>query len=70
METIELMAADSSHGAPPPFFQLAQEQSRHLDDTLLSLQAALALTPLKRSHYTGAGFTPNTSAIGDLNAAG
>jgi len=33
-------------------------------------QAALGLTPLKRSHYTGAGLTPNTNATGDLNAAG
>jgi hypothetical protein len=34
-----------------------------------NLAAALGLTPLKRSHYTGAGFEPKTGATGDLNAA-
>jgi hypothetical protein len=41
----------------------------HLHETSV-LQGALGLTPLKRSHYTGAGLTPNTSATGELNAAG
>jgi hypothetical protein len=63
-----LLAADSCHVASTIFS--GGIKTVQTPDTLLSLQAALGLTPLKRSHYTGAGFTPNTSAIGDLNAAG
>jgi hypothetical protein len=62
----------------PPFFWATKQRFKqplnfsavHLDETSPLLQGALGLTPLKRSHYTGAGLTPNPSATGELNAAG